>query len=286
MGKFNTSSDETDLLRPISAREFPDLAYERIGGLLLEQRGFDLGKYKDRCLKRRIASRIRGRGCASAASYLELLAADPGELDALVRTLTIHVSQFFRNPTTFKILQRRVLPHLFRRASLQGRGARLFSFGCSTGEETYSLALAALSLPGAAEDFTVEGLDISPDVLEKARSGLYHPMRLKEVSALMLRNAFIAEAGLFRLKEDIRKRVRFSCRDLLDEAPFAPSDLILCRNMLIYFSRSEQDRLLRRIADCLGPGGYLVLGRAESLMGEIRGRFVPEFPEERIFRCL
>lgn len=285
MGEFLTRP--TDHFRIAPGQEFPDAAYELLGELLLQKRGFDLGKYKDRCLKRRIAARLKRSGCAGASAYLNLLHTDETELDALLRTLTIHVTQFFRNPSTFRVLEHQVLPALIQRAIRLGRSTiRLCSFGCATGEEAYSLALTTQKQNAEGRTFIIEGMDISEGVLEKARDGLYHPMRLKEVSQALLKRAFTAEDGGFRLNKDIRQGVRFRHRDLLDDAPLPAADLILCRNILIYFSKAEQDRLLHRISESLCPGGYLVLGRAETLMAEARTLFVPEFPVERIYRCL
>ena len=278
--------DPSSQVVPFVGSEFPDADFERLRQLLLERRGFDLGMYKDRCVKRRIAARVRACGFHAARPYLERLARDEAELDALLAAITINVSQFFRNPSTFQTLEREVLPTLLQRARDAGRPLRLWSVGCASGEEPYSLALLAEELHGSEREVEIRASDISTPALALAEAGSYDAQRMTEVPAALRERYFLAETGGFRLREEIRRRVRFQQQDILASGAFLPADLILCRNVLIYFSRADQDRILRRFATALGVGGYLVLGRAETLLGEIRQMFHADFPVERIYRCL
>ena len=253
--------------------------------LLKEKRQFRLDQYKDRCIRRRVAKRLRAAGVDNFRDYLVRLQSDDVELDALLATLSIHVSRFFRNPDTFRRIEQTVLPDLCRLARENSRDSlRIWSIGCATGEELYSLALLIDELrPG---DIRVDllGTDVSPAVLEVARQGLYRPERLLEVPQTILRRYFTAEGDAFRLAEHIRRMVRFERHNLMALQEFPAADMILCRNVLIYFSRAEQERLLWRLCRSLPPGGFLVLGRSESLSGDIRRHFHPEFPVERIYR--
>lgn len=279
-------TDSSSQPKPFVGSEFPAADFERLRELLLLRRGFDLGRYKERCIKRRIAGRVRACGFHAASPYLALLERDEAEIDALLAAITINVSQFFRNPSTFRTLEREVLPDLVRAARAAGeRRLRLWSVGCASGEEPYSLALLAEELQNPELEIEIWASDVSAPALARAKAGYYDEQRLVEVPQPVRARYFVAEGQGFRLREEIRRRVRFLQQDILGVEPYPRAALILCRNVLIYFSRSDQQRVLRRFAAALEPGGYLVLGQAETLIGEIRQRFDAVCPGERIFRC-
>ncbi|HKL26816.1 MAG TPA: protein-glutamate O-methyltransferase CheR [Desulfuromonadales bacterium] len=262
-----------------------DQELQALLALLAEKRQFRLDNYKDRCIRRRIAKRLRAAGVTDLQDYLVRLANDDDELDALLATLSIHVSRFFRNPDTFRIIEQRVLPELCRRAWEDGRThLRFWSVGCAGGEEPYSLALLIDELRPQGLQVDILGTDVSPVILKAARQGLYRRERLTEVPAAILDQYFSAEGDAFRLEPRIRGMVRFERHNLMAAGPLPAADMILCRNVLIYFSRSEQARVLAQFSDVLPVGGVLVLGRSEALSGDIRRCFYPEFPVERIYR--
>jgi len=270
---------------PFVGSEFPEEDFLAVRDLLFERRGFDLGMYKDRCVKRRIATRVRALGFRSAGPYLDILRRSESELDTLLAALSIHVSQFFRNPTTFATLEEKILPELIRRAAESGRGElRLWSVGCAGGEEPYSLALLLDELAPRNLRISILATDVSPPVLEQARKGLFDPVRLTEVPETVRDRYFTAEGRNYRLAEHICKMVQFQRHDILTSMEFPAADLILCRNVLIYFSREKQENILTRFAAALPEGGFLVLGRAETLMGAARQLFKAECSVERIYR--
>jgi chemotaxis protein methyltransferase CheR len=273
---------------PFVGADFPDAEFTAVCNLLMAKRAFDLGSYKDRCIKRRIASRVRARGCPTAAAYLELLQGDDDELDTLLSVLTIHVSHFFRNPSTFRVLEETVLPALIERArQTPGHELRIWSAGCSSGEEVYSLALLLHELPTAGLHLSLLGTDISPNILSVAEQGEFDAQRLSEVPEVVRTTYFERlEQTRFRLRDELRDMVNFEWQNLLADEPYPASDLVLCRNVLIYFSREEQSQIMARFAACLGPGGFLVLGRAETMVGSERHLFRSDYPVERIYRCL
>jgi chemotaxis protein methyltransferase CheR len=274
-----------EIALPLIGEELPDAAFEAIIEQLRSRRQFDLGAYKDRCIRRRIAKRLRASGAADIDGYLTLLAGDEGELDALLATLSIHVSQFFRNPDTFQALESHVLPDLCRRARAAGRKAlRLWSVGCAGGEEPYSLAMLVDELAPAGLDMSILATDISAPVLEAARAARFEPARLAEVPPPVLARYFTEDGGSYLLHERVRAMVRFERHNIMTAAEFPAADLVLCRNVLIYFTREEQARILARFAAALPEGGALVLGRAETLVGQERRLFRAEFPTERIYR--
>ena len=272
---------------PLSGEDLPDEAVTAILALLKERRRFDGANYKDRCLRRRIAKRLRASGAGDVAGYLARLDGDDHELDLLLETLAIHVSRFFRDAEVFRVLERQVLSGLCARLRAAGRAdLRLWSAGCAEGEEAYSLALlvGALAPPGLPA--TILATDVSAATLAQAREGLYAPAHLGEVPELLRAACFDAEDGRFRLQARFRAMVDFRCHNLTTAADYPPADLILCRNVLYYFSPEEQAHILERFAAALPVGGILVLGRTETLPRAGHALFRAEFPTERIFSRL
>ncbi len=263
--------------------DITDEAFAEIRDILFAGRGFDLDGYKDRCIKRRIAARIRNLGYRRIEGYIALLENSAVEQERLLESLTIHVSQFFRNPTTFSVLEEKVLPELLRKRRGE-REVKVWSVGCAGGEEPYSIALLCDELGGPHDLVSILGTDVSGDILKKARAGIYEPNRLAEVPHQVLAKYFIREGVRYRLSGRICDKVRFYRHDILQDRPFPRVDLIFCRNMLIYFSRQEQGRILRILADTLVPEGFLVLGRAETMVNESRELFSCVDPVERIYR--
>lgn len=259
--------------------------YAEIIALLSDQRQLHLDNYKDRCIRRRIAKRLRAVGAVDVAGYLRRLRTDGDELDALLATLSIHVSRFFRNPEMFQLLEQDVLPDLCRRVHAEGRRSlRLWSVGCAAGEEAYSLALLIDQMPASGLEVDILGTDVSAPVLIAARHALYDRHRLTDVPPEVLRRYFREESGRFQLIDRIRSMVRYERHNIMAQGPFPPVDLVLCRNVLIYFARAEQARILANFSQALPPYGALVLGRSEVLEREMRTLYRSEYPIERIYR--
>jgi chemotaxis protein methyltransferase CheR len=265
--------------------DLSDAEFTAIAKLLRERRQFDLGQYKDRCIRRRIAKRLRVCQVDDFASYLERLEMDRDELDTLLATISIHVSHFFRNPDTFRILEQKILPDLCRRARATGRtNLTIWSAGCASGEEPYSLAMLVDDLATTDLDIHILATDISEPVLETARSGLFDATRLKEVPPEVLEKYFQAENGRYLLIERVRDKVEFLQHNLMTASNYPAADLILCRNVLIYFTRTEQERILSHFASELPEHGALILGRSETITGNTRRYYQSEFPVERVYR--
>jgi chemotaxis methyl-accepting protein methylase len=255
---------------------------------ITRDRGFQCSSYKDKCLRRRVAVRMRAKGTVSHSEYAGILDADPREYDRLVRSLTINVTKFFRNWDTFSAIQQKVVPALWERGE---RELRVWSAGCASGEEPYSLAI--LVHKHAAEQrqlprlgsVSIVGTDIDTHSLGDAESAAYGETALGDTPAALRRNYFSETGGLFTLLPDVRRLVKFRCGDLLRaRPPFENIHLIACRNVVIYFEREAQDALFAEFHRALAPGGFLVLGKVETLLGAARGLFSPVNARERIFR--
>lgn len=252
-------------------------------------RGFRCASYKDKCLRRRIAVRMRARGTHSYLEYARLLDHDVTEYDRLIDALTINVTKFFRNPEVWDTLSTLVVPELW---SQQLPEIRVWSAGCSSGEEPYSIAVlfhryaARAGMLGQIGRVGVLGTDIDRVSLEAAAAGRYEEGDFVDTNP-QLRRRYFDLVPPFSPTPGIRAMVRFERRDLLTEPPPAGHHhLVLCRNVLIYFDRETQELLFEVFRATLVPGGVLVLGKVETLLGESRHHFAAIDARERIFRKL
>ena len=280
MNRYLTKNEQPQN-RPFVASELTEEDVNTIRTTLLSLSGFDFGVYKDGCIKRRIAARIRSTGTGSVQEYVRFLDDSGTEAESLIQTLTIHVSHFFRNPTTFDYIDDHVLPDLFSEGSSELK--TIWSVGCSTGEEPYSIALL-LQKRGYAEHVEIIGSDISGPVIEEARRGNYPISRVQEIDESLLQKYFIKSEDQFGLRAPIRKNVQFMVQDIRKTVEFPCANLILCRNVLIYFSKEEQERIIGGFASVLPKGGWLILGRSETMPQGIRKSFEIVSPAERIYR--
>jgi chemotaxis methyl-accepting protein methylase len=278
-----TESDTTPAPPGQVDREFLELTRK-----ISRDRGFACANYKEKCLRRRIAVRMRAKGVHTYADYARLLDSDSAEYDRLLDALTINVTKLFRNWTVYEAIATHVVPALFQ---LDTRAIRVWSAGCSSGEEPYSLAIllhryaAAHGLLRRLPHVEVLGTDIDRGSLEAAARGQFAEPAFEETPP-ELRERYFSTDPPFTVAPEVRAMVRFERRDLLDELPPMPGgfQLITCRNVLIYFDRDTQERLLGRFHTALAPGAFLVLGKVETLLGPVRSRFAAVDARERIFR--
>lgn len=258
--------------------------------LLLAERGFDFAGSPAALLARRIELRRSATQCQDLADYRSHLDHHPGEMDQLIATLTINVSQFFRNPLTFELLAERLLPDLLREKARQANASlRVWSAGCARGEEIYSVAMLLEDLV-RKEKLTLPrhlfATDIDAAVLRDAAAAVYPRASVENVRHRHLSMYFQPDGDGFRVIPEIRRQVDFSFYDMLDrrhrvppESVFGHFDLVLCRNLLIYFNADYQETLLAKLHQALCPRGWLVLGEAEAPPPAYRRQFkrVAEF---------
>jgi chemotaxis protein methyltransferase CheR len=228
--------------------------------------------------------RMRARGVHTFEEYGQVLDRDRHEYDLLLDALTINVTKFFRNPETFAAIDREIVPAMYARVEPQ---LRIWSAGCASGEEPYSLAMLmhryAVAQGKRFDRVDVLGTDLDRASLAAAERAVYLEPTLADTPA-ELRQMYFPLHPPYRIPGDVRARVQFRRHDLLRE-PFPESQhLIVCRNVIIYFDRTTQEELFARFAAALLPGGFLVLGRVETLFGPARTMFAPVDSRERLFR--
>ncbi len=257
--------------------------------------GLNFAQYRRETVVSRVADRMAALGYATTETYWERLRGDPAECYTLAETISINVSCFFRNPIVFEILAQRVLPDLLERKRAAGnRELRIWCAGCASGEEPYSVAILMRELlKREKQDWTIHifATDINEGALEQARAGVYAEDRLEDAKFGIVRKYFQPTGNCFEVLPEIRDMVMFSRDDLTSASLGAPADsvfgsfdIVLCRNVLIYLNADLQRDVCRKLVDTLDCGGYLVLGEAEYLAGEISGAFDGLDELSRVYR--
>ncbi|MEX2181990.1 MAG: protein-glutamate O-methyltransferase CheR [Gemmatimonadaceae bacterium] len=271
----------------MSAEWTDDEGFRALTEKIARDRGFGCASYKDGCLRRRIAVRMRASGTTDYGDYAALLDRDRAEYDRLLDALTINVTRLFRDAPVWEAFAETFLPPLW-----EGSPTRFtaWSAGCASGEELYTLA--AILHAHAERTRTVSrlarttiiGSDIDRGSLAAAERGVYPAEAFAETPPAMLARYFSPDAPHAAVPE-LRALVRVERRDLLSEpAPALGLQLVSCRNMLIYIDRVSQEPLVRRFHEALAPGGILILGKVETLLGPVRALFETVDQRSRIFR--
>ncbi len=241
-----------------------------------ENAGIKLGPNKRQLVQGRIARRMRELGMTSYEAYCNYVReAGPEELVGLINALTTNVTSFFRENHHFEALSSHMLPEALKR-NAHSRRLRIWSAGCSTGEEPYCIAMVASEhMPAAPKwDLKILATDIDSDVIGEAQRGVYPLERVSAIQDSRLRRFFRrgagAESGNVRVRPDLAQLITFRPLNLMQEWPMrGPFDIIFCRNVMIYFDHPTRDRLIGRFAQILAPGGYLCIGHSESIHGGV-----------------
>ncbi|MBR7834524.1 PAS domain S-box protein [Actinospica durhamensis] len=250
-----------------------------------ETRGFDFTGYKRSTLARRIRKRMADARIADYADYRDRLEADAEEFEALFNTILINVTGFTRDAEAWAYLQREVLPELIAAREAQEE-IRVWSAGCSSGQEPYSLAILfaeVLGIEECARRVKIYGTDVDEEGLREARAGLYSAKALEPLAPELRARYFEPHGAQFVFRADLRRRVIFGRHDITRDAPISRLDLLVCRNTLMYFNSEAQARIVDRFHFALREGGHLFLGKAEMLLSDGE-RFEVANMRQRIFR--
>ena len=264
-----------------------DAALRQIFVMLRAQTGHDFSEYKVKTMYRRIQRRMAVHQIPNIESYVKFLQHTPPEVETLFRDLLIGVTSFFRDQDVFDVLATTVVPALFANKT-QGRVIRVWSAGCSTGEEVYSLAILLaeyLEKTKASASVQVFATDIDSRAIATARAGIYPASIVTDVSPERLARFFAADptAGTYRVQKSIRDMLVFSEQDVIKDPPFSKLDLVICRNLLIYLGSEVQRRLMSVFHYALNPGGALLLGTSETV-GEGSDLFKLEHRGAKLYR--
>lgn len=242
--------------------------FDELLSVIGETAEIDFTQYKEPTLKRRIARRMGVRGCKKVTEYLQIVRDDPEELSVICRDFLVGVTNFFRDLGYWRVLQERVIPKIFAEGN-RDEPVKVWSIGCSTGEEAYSLAilLEAWRIDNnETRDFRIFATDVNETSINAAKEGIYPSSILDEIPDDLQRpEFFVLHGGTVHMSRQIRHRVVLAQHNILNDAPYIRTDLITCRNLLIYLSQPMQRKVMSLFTFSLRYGGYLFLGAAENV---------------------
>jgi chemotaxis protein methyltransferase CheR len=237
-------------------------------------------------IKRKVERRIADVGLSNFREYLLRVKKDPKEQRILSKILTVTISRFFRDKEVFHTLSQSVIPSLLKEENR--RELRIWSAGCASGEEPYSLALLwkeNFEQTWPKVRLSILATDIDENLLQRASEEIYKSSSLREVPEKAVENFFKKEGESYRLDPTVRENIEFKEHDILHEKPILGMDIVLCRNLAFtYFSKESQIEVLKKMALSLNEKGYLVIGKDESLPLTYPTLFVPLFPNEKIYQ--
>ncbi len=262
-----------------------DAGLETLLEFIRDARGFDFTGYKRSSLARRIRKRMAEVGIDEWSAYRDQLEIDSDEFRMLFNTILINVTSFFRDAEAWRYLQDSVVPELVANTDPEAE-IRVWSAGCSSGEEPYSLAIALaehLGMTEALDRIKIYGTDVDEEALHQARTGTYPAKALETVPGPLREKYFDSNGSQYTLRPDLRRRVIFGRHDITRDAPISRLDLLVCRNTLMYFNVETQNLILDRLHFALKEGGYLFLGKAEMLLND-SDKFEVANIRQRVFR--
>jgi len=262
----------------------PDPEFETLLRYIQESRGVDFRGYKRTSLRRRITLRMEAVGVGGFAAYQSHLEVHPGEFEDLLNTVLINVTSFFRDPDAWDVLRSDVVPHIIA-ATRGDRPIRVWSVGCASGEEPYSVAMLfaeALGIDDFCDRVKIYATDLDEEALRTARQATYPLRDVENVPPALLEKYFERTGNHYVFNRDLRKCVIFGCHNVVKDAPISRIDLLVCRNLLIYLEGETQDVVLPRLHYALAPEGFLFLGKAETQLAR-SALFKPVEIKHRIF---
>lgn len=235
--------------------------YEEFKRLIYKKTGINLSYYKERQMKRRIDSLIKRNGFENYEDYYTAINKDKKLFDEFINYLTINVSEFYRNPSQWVLLQNEIFPTLLK----HNKRLKIWSAACSTGEEPYSLVMA-LSQWLPINAIKILATDIDQEAIKKAKLGIYSSKSVENVPQHLLKKYFTPMGNLYKISEEIKGCVEFKQHNLLNDAYPNKCDLIICRNVMIYFTEESKEIMYKKFHDALTDDGVLFVGSTEQII--------------------
>ncbi len=236
--------------------------YENFKTAVLQIAKIDLNAYKERQMKRRIDALIAKHDIKGYENYVQVLKTDKARFEEFVNYLTINVSEFYRNPDQWQLLDRQIIPELIGKF---GKSLKIWSAACSTGDEPYSLVMA-LSRHIPLHMIRIMATDLDKQVIAKAKVGLYNEKSIAAVPEDFKKKYFTKVGLSYQISNEIKSRVDFREHNLLDNTYPRDFHMIVCRNVLIYFTEEAKDKVFRKFYQSLKPGGILFIGSTEQII--------------------
>ncbi|WP_078428498.1 CheR family methyltransferase [Alkalihalobacterium alkalinitrilicum] len=234
--------------------------YEQFVDNIKRKTGIDLNLYKEAQMKRRLTSLREKKGFSDFTSFFEDMLKNEELFDTFLDRMTINVSEFYRNPKRWEVLEQKILPRLLK----QNPRPKVWSAACSTGEEPYTLSIILSQLMPTTQ-VSILATDIDRAILERAKVGFYTERSVKEVPKEVLQSAFKKDTVGYTIKDEIKKTIKFKQGNLLADRFDSNFDLIVCRNVMIYFTEEAKHELYQKFSAALKPGGVLFVGSTEQI---------------------
>ncbi|MFK2824213.1 protein-glutamate O-methyltransferase CheR [Bacillus sp. B190/17] len=222
--------------------------------------GIDLSKYKEAQMKRRLTSLYEKKGCHSFNEFFDLINKDRHTLNEFLDRMTINVSEFYRNAKRWEVLEQKIFPRLLS----TNKRLKIWSAACSTGEEPYTTAMI-LSNYLPLSQISIHATDLDENAIQKAKIGVYSSSSLAEVPAHIKHKFFTKEGEFYKVNEEVKRTVTFKKQDLLADRFDSNFDLIICRNVMIYFTEEAKDQLYKKFSAALKKDGVLFVGSTEQI---------------------
>ena len=236
--------------------------YEWFKNAVYDLTKIDLNAYKEKQMKRRIDTLISKNGVSGYDKYIAFIKGNNTKFEEFINYLTINVSEFYRNPDQWRVMDQEIIPGLIGKF---GKHLKIWSAACSTGDEPYSLVMA-LSRHIPLDQIKIHATDLDKQVIAKAKAGLYSEKSITGVPADLKKKFFTKIGPSYQISEEIKERVEFKEHNLLKDTYPTDYHLIVCRNVLIYFTEEAKDEVFRKFQKSLKPGGYLFIGSTEQII--------------------
>jgi chemotaxis protein methyltransferase CheR len=283
-----TRRSDDELVEPVGAQPVYRGNIQRLVRKVRDEHGLDLGNYREQYVGRRVAARLRALKLHTYRQYSDYLDEHPEEYEKLIDTLTINVTDFYRDAPVFDIFRKQIVPVMIReKTAARQRMIRCWSAGCATGEEPYSIAMSFLDgIEKTGQKFllSVTATDLDDEALATGRQGVYPVEKLENIPGPHRLKYLDVRTETFQIKPEVARHVRFKRLNLFTDEPMSIVDVVFCRNVFIYLNREQQERALDVFWAALARGGYLVLGRSERLDRSAADRFELVNGRERIYR--
>lgn len=243
--------------------------------------------YGEKHLKRRFMVRMRATGTTTFREYIKLLDTDPTEYDHLLKILTVNVTEWFRNPEAWEYIKDNTLAAIIQeKKGAINKSLRIWSAGSSDGKEAYTIAILLHEILGdeiKRYNITILATDIDEEMLTKGRIGLYKEDEMKGITVPFLEKYFTKTERGYQVRPFLKSMVRFQRLDLITDKKYTKIDLLFCRNVVIYFTKELKETLYMEFYNSINPGGYFVMGKTETLLGDARTRFKAVNNRERVY---
>lgn len=275
----------TNLTPPSTIHE-DDREFTELKAIIKRKIGFNCEDYKQPHLKRRLAVRLRATQTTSYKDYIKVLLKNAAEEQQLKETLTVNVTELFRNPETYESVRTNVLPELIKYKG-NNKFIKVWSAGCSNGEEPYSIAILLneyLGISAKRYNISILATDIDEDSLGKAEKALFQSKQLEKMGKERIGRFFVMKDNNYQVIDEFKKLVKVKRHDLISGPKLSGFDIIFCRNVTIYFEQKLQEILYMNFYNALNEGGYFVMGKTETLVGPASQLFKRFDLKERIYK--